>query len=1094
MLTITTLLPVSGHSTTTPFTTKEKRMVQTILFTFKKVPTKTQLKKIEKYLKVISLKRFDNFNNDYFRRLYELKFEGTSSFKDRIQDTLLKKLPIESIEPIHNVNALSIKINPAAPRLENDTFLPFQWSLYNSGQKVLKDLDDIHSEVLEGKSGMDMGWKSIRKKLPNLMKRDTIVAVLDSGLDLEHPDLKDNILKSETECNSRGGLPFRPKEDKDNNGLIGDCMGWNYVSSKKGGDNRPYDDIGHGTHVAGIIAATTGNKKGISGFIPKVKILPIKVLQKNEGGRNSGRGPNGSLTDRIAKGILYAIKKDVDVINMSLGWPLILDTNYLKEAVKAAIEKNIIIVAAAGNNNNQSPIFPCSYEGVICVGSMSIDGRISNFSNYGGHVDILAPGDNILSTYPQKLDPDFFSVKGYEIKNGTSQSAPYIAGLAAALKAINPDISSDEVKARIFLSSREIDTTDSVKYVSGGLPNLEKAIYLKSSPIVRPIFKDQPTIKVDPRINEWKLDLKIKNFWKEISDLSIKVYSQQNLIQLEKDFFKIKDLKSGGIKIISLKGFISDLEGDNSLDLKVTIYHKENLIGNFTNNWKISRTLKGDDLQRLQIGGNSDKSPVGRLINGNLIPLVKTVQDPYFQKNYPEYYITKSQKDENKDKGLNVILFKKSGQTFAKVEKSLFLPNATQLLSIIVLDMNYDGKPDYFLRSLAKSGNEKFIQYSYFNQFGNPLFKQYSHHTFVPETVVLDLRKAIFIPNHIEKIGKIAIPLFLAEGRIPKADKNPDPWMTPDLSKNRHFYFFKPSFNAEKNNFEIKTRIMDNYLWDKVIKDKLNLKWNDQINLLFVLPQSQKDLKNGVSKGIISTGKNFETTTHLVNLKGLPIFEGSTLETNSIHLEGHDLFPVTEIRGKANFKSSSLFVGLYNETTIRFTELSGSQSDNPFTLLDSNVYRQSYKRDHIFGALATYKKGQKNYTFFQTKGNLGLHISDRRTGKITVKSRPIHRFSFLPGSLFSETFYPIVKGEKAKTLPALYVDSTQINRSDIYLLTLNGRGDLISPIKYNLSIPQNCRSMNPVPFGKNQTFAFSLFCYEKDGDKESFSMNFLPLK
>ena len=91
MLTITTLLPVSGHSTTTPFTTKEKRMVQTILFTFKKVPTKTQLKKIEKYLKVISLKRFDNFNNDYFRRLYELKFEGTSSFKDRIQDTLLKK-------------------------------------------------------------------------------------------------------------------------------------------------------------------------------------------------------------------------------------------------------------------------------------------------------------------------------------------------------------------------------------------------------------------------------------------------------------------------------------------------------------------------------------------------------------------------------------------------------------------------------------------------------------------------------------------------------------------------------------------------------------------------------------------------------------------------------------------------------------------------------------------------------------------------------------------------------------------------------------------------------------------------------------------
>ncbi len=617
---------------------------------------------------------------------------------------------------------------------------------------------------------------------------------------------------------------------------------------------------------------------------------------------------------------------------------------------------------------------------------------------------------------------------------------------------------------------------------------------MKSSPVVRPIFKDQPTIKVDPRVNEWKLNLKIKNFWREASDLSIKIYSPKDSIQLEEDFFQVKKLENGGTKIISLKGRILDLEEDNSLDLKIKIYQKRNLIGTFSNHWKISRTLKGDDLQNLQILGSSDKLPVGKVINGVLITLLKTVQDPYFQKKYPEYYITKSQKEENKEAGLNVILFKKSGQTFRKEEKVLFLPNSTQLLSIMVLDMNYDGTPDYFIRSLAKKGNKKFIQYSYFNQFGDPLFKKYSHHVFVPSTVILDLRKAIFIPNHIDKIGKIAIPLFLAEGRIPEEDKNPDPWISPDLSKSRHFYFLKPSFNSEENNFEIKTRIMDNYLWDQIVRDKLGLKWNDQINLLFVLPQSLIDFRNGVSKGIISTGKNFETTTHLVNLKSLPVFEGSTLETDSIHLEGHDLFPVTEIKNKANFRSSSLFVGLYNETTIRFSELSGSQNYKPFTFLDSNIYRQPYKRDHIFGALATYKKGFKNYTFFQTKGHLGLHISDHRTGNVSVKSRPIHRFSFLPGSLFSETFYPITKGKNAETLPALYVDSTQINRSDIYLLTLNRKGDLISPIKYNLSIPKNCRSMNPVPFGKNKTFAFSLFCYEKNGDKESYSMNFLPLK
>ena len=516
------------------------------------------------------------------------------------------------------------------------------------------------------------------------------------------------------------------------------------------------------------------------------------MLQRNEGGRNAGRGPNGSLTDRIAKGILYAIKKDVDVINMSLGWPLILDTNYLREAVKAALKENIIIVAAAGNNNNQSPIFPCSYEGVLCVGSLSIDGSISNFSNYGGHVDVLAPGDNILSTYPQKLDPDFFSVKGYEIKNGTSQSAPYIAGLAGALKAINPNISSDEVKARIFLSSKRINSQNSKKYVSGGLPSLTKAIHLKSASVVRPVFKDQPTIKVDPELNRWTLDLKIKNFWEDVSDLSIKIHSPKSTIQLEKDFFKFSKLGQGETEVMSLRGDIKDLESDNSLDLTIKIYHKRHLIGVFKNHWKISRTLKGDDLHRLQIVGSSKDAPVGKIIKGSLLPLLKTVQDPYFQNRYPEYYLTKIQKGEDSEAGLNIILFKKNEQSFLKEKKALFLPKAIKLLSIMTMDMNYDGEVDYFIRSLAKKGDKKFIQYSYFNRLGEPLFKNYSHHSFIPESAILDLRKTIFIPKTIDKIGKIAIPFFLGEGRIPKADKNPDPWVTSNNSKGRHFYFLEP--------------------------------------------------------------------------------------------------------------------------------------------------------------------------------------------------------------------------------------------------------------------------------------------------------------
>ena len=683
----------------------EKTKNFSILFEFKTRPSELQLKKVQSILKNIKVELFDNFNNDYFKRLYRFNFKGNEDQKKAYESLLLELPFIKKIEPIHQVEALSIKVNPNAPRLENDTFFSYQWGLYNSGQRVLKDLDDIHSEVLEGKKGMDMGWKSIRHELSGLMKKEALVAVLDSGLDLEHADLKDNILKNEKECNSRGGLPFRAKEDKDENGLIGDCMGWNFTSNKKGGDNRPYDDIGHGTHVAGIIAATPGNKKGISGVSSKIKILPIKVLQKNEGGRRS-RGPNGSLTDRIAKGILYAVKMKADVINMSLGWPLILDTTYLKEAVKAALKENVIIVAAAGNNNNRAPIFPCSYEGVLCVGSISIDGNISNFSNYGGHIDVLAPGDNILSTYPQKLDPDFFSVKGYEVKNGTSQSAPYISALAAILKSINPEMTSDEVKARILSSTSKFKSRD--KYVSNGLAHMERSIKATKKPLIRPLFKDLNTLQVDPEIKKWSIDIKVKNYWKEANNITLKVKSLNSPFVLEKNIFKFESLKEGEEKTISLKGDISDLKEDNSFDLQTNVYIDGALHGSFKNRWKVSRTLKGKDFTEVTIEGNSKEMPLAKFFKENFVPLLRTVQDPYFQLKYPEYYLTKLQKDES-NPGLNLFLFKIRGNKFKKEEKAIFLPKGNQLLSITSLDMNYDGKRDYFIRYLVKNKNKKFI-------------------------------------------------------------------------------------------------------------------------------------------------------------------------------------------------------------------------------------------------------------------------------------------------------------------------------------------------------------------------------------------------
>ena len=128
--------------------------------------------------------------------------------------------------------------------------------------------------------------------------------------------------------------------------------------------------------------------------------------------------------------------------------------------------------------------------------------------------------------------------------------------------------------------------------------------------------------------------------------------------------------------------------------------------------------------------------------------------------------------------------------------------------------------------------------------------------------------------------------------------------------------------------------------------------------------------------------------------------------------------------------------------------------------------------------MASYKDNSKYYTFLETKSKLKVHIFDKTTNKTEVKSRPITRFSFLPGSIFSETLYPIAMGQGEKRKPALYIDGTQIIRGDIYVLTLQDNGDLISPIKYNINVPSNCKPMNPIPYGKDKIFAFTLFCKE----------------
>ena len=180
--------------------------------------------------------------------------------------------------------------------------------------------------------------------------------------------------------------------------------GYNFVSD----NTDTNDDNGHGTHVAGIVSASTNNSTGVASIGFKGSLLPVKVLD------STGAGTYGD----VASGIIFATDKGAKIINMSLGGSS--SSRTLEDAVKYALSRGVVVVAAAGNNGNDTAVYPAAYSGVIAVTASTQDDNLASFSSYGNHVYISAPGVGIISTY---------NSGGYATLSGTSMAAPEVAGL-----------------------------------------------------------------------------------------------------------------------------------------------------------------------------------------------------------------------------------------------------------------------------------------------------------------------------------------------------------------------------------------------------------------------------------------------------------------------------------------------------------------------------------------------------------------------------------------------------------------------------------------------------------------------------------------
>jgi thermitase len=342
-------------------------------------------------------------------------FFSKMEVKEKREITALKYSSVSVPEGLTAEEMLSLcRLNPDIAHSEpdyrtylcdfpNDPLMTFQYYIQNTGQSIVG---------AQGLSGADM--KMIEAWTETKGSPEVVVAALDTGVDFSHPDLQDNILSN----------------------------GWDFVFD----DDDPTDDHGHGTMVAGLLAADTNNNRGVAGLTWNCRVLPVKGIDKN------GQG----YTSWMLEAIIWAADRGVDVINLSVGADG--PSQALEAALKYAHDRNIIMVSSAGNR--QGPVaYPAAYDDyVLAVAASDNNDKLASFNNFGPEIDLAAPGISVFCCVPLWFYGQ--SALPYNFFTGTSIAVPHVSALAALIRTIKPWLSADQVMDIIRMSADDINSSE----------------------------------------------------------------------------------------------------------------------------------------------------------------------------------------------------------------------------------------------------------------------------------------------------------------------------------------------------------------------------------------------------------------------------------------------------------------------------------------------------------------------------------------------------------------------------------------------------------------------------------------------------------
>ena len=373
-------------------------------------------------------------------------------------DTLSQKLGAVSVSPVFS------PITPAGqhPHLRRNYLIrfPTEWMLEPLRRRYVRHpaieavemnrLNRPCAEIVPNDPNYGEQWNLALMNMPQAWdieqgNPEVTVAVVDGGIDMQHPEFRSQLWRNIGEIPGNG-------IDDDRNGYVDDLNGWDFSDAPtllgsgdwRVRDNEPEDEIGHGTHVSGIIGAAANNGIGIAGIAWRCRLMPLRAHFKYGGG--------GYLqNDDVAAAIVYAADNGAQVINMS--WGDTVNAFIIEDAVAYAYARGCVMVAAAGNVGAVGSWYPAGLKTVISVTGLSEERQLNGDSNFGATIDIAAPGDEILST-------DLNG--GYQNLSGTSMAAAHVSGVAALVVSANPDDTNTEVQETLIRTADPLFISDLV--------------------------------------------------------------------------------------------------------------------------------------------------------------------------------------------------------------------------------------------------------------------------------------------------------------------------------------------------------------------------------------------------------------------------------------------------------------------------------------------------------------------------------------------------------------------------------------------------------------------------------------------------------